>query len=109
MSTSLAFILYTTSTNKRIDPDGLLVFKKRGEIYQGTVDVRQPVILTDAPVTGREIENQAGLTIIQFSNLDEDDDKLEFTLVQNPYERRLSFAGNAAIGSNIYSVSTILD
>lgn len=106
--TRLSFQLYTTNTNKSVNADGLLVFHSDdgGETYEGFVELAYPK-LRGTGVHGKRVSPCGDLTILQLVGVDPVDN-LNFTLLRNDLESRLSYAGSATTTNGTFSISAVV-
>ena len=94
--------LYTTDASNSQVGSGSFTLTQSGSSYSAKVDLTvsgQPVT---GEVEGQAVDNQGGLAIISLSG-----GNLKFTLVQNPYESKVSYGGCAANGGLIYNMTLV--
>lgn len=97
--------LYQTSPSNASSGDGSISLTSSGGSYQASVDWQiSGVGKVAADLTGSSVSNGKNLTLIDLASKD---GALRITLIQNPYERRVSYGGCAAYQNFIYNLTVV--
>ena len=95
--------LYQTNASNASSGGGAITLTSSGGSYQGSVDWQiNGVGKVAAKLSGSGVTNGKNLTLI---DLNSTDGQLRLTLIQNPYESRVSYGGCAAYGGYIYNLT----
>ena len=98
--------LYQTNHSDASSGGGAITLTSSGGSYQGSVDWQiTGVGKVAAKLSGSSVTNGKNLTLIDLKSTD---GQVQLTLIQNPYEGRVSYGGCAAYkGSLIYNLTVV--
>lgn len=98
--------IYQTNASNADSGGGALSLTSSGSDYkaQANWDVAGVGKISET-LTGKAVSNQGGLTVIDLSSAS---GNLKLTMIQNPYESRVSYGGCAAVnGGFIYNMTVV--
>lgn len=97
--------LYQTNSSNAASGGGATTLTSSGGNYTGSVDWQiNGVGHVTGALSGATVSNSGNLTLI---SLKSNDGQLKITLVQNPYEGRVSYGGCAAYQGFIYNLTLV--
>jgi hypothetical protein len=98
--------LFQTNHSDASSGGGATTLTSSGGSYQGSVDWQITGLgKVAAKLNGSSVTNGKNLTLIDLRSAD---GQLQLTLVQNPYESRVSYGGCASVkGTYIYNLTVV--
>ena len=97
--------LYQTNASNASSGGGAITLTSSGGSWQGSVDWQiNGVGKVAAKLSGSGVTNGKNLTLIDLKSTD---GQLQITLIQNPYESRISYGGCVAYGGYIYNLTVV--